>query len=487
LTDSIIGHWIGGGWRTEGEPAALIDPATGHATGTYAQGSTALANEAIAEARRAFDAGGWSAKPRLRSAVLLAYADELEKRKDALVDRIVLESGKLRGEATHEVMASISESRYYAGLARAVFGRVQEIDEGWTSIYAREPIGVAAVIVPWNAPATLLVRSLAPALAAGCTAVVKPANQTSGANQIMMQALAAVEALPAGVVNSVNESGLEVGQALVASPDVDVVSFTGASATGKAIMAAAAGTLKRLSLELGGKAPSLIFADAEMEMALPTVVRCSLVMAGQMCTAITRVLIEDTVYDQVADDLTERMKAIRVGPGNDPASQMGPVIDMANRDRLLGIVRGAAAAGEVRVHGEAFAPQGFEDGAFITPTLVSVDNLNSDLIQKELFGPIVTVEKFSGEQDAVKRANATAYGLAASVWTNDLNRAQRVARGVRAGTVWLNSHNRLFAEAETGGYGQSGQGRLHGLEGLNDFLETKHIFSETGWISGAAS
>ncbi|MBT6095174.1 MAG: aldehyde dehydrogenase family protein, partial [Rhodospirillaceae bacterium] len=348
----------------------------------------------------------------------------------------------------------------------------------------REAIGVAAIIVPWNAPATLLVRSLAPALAAGCTAVVKPASQTAGANRIMMEALCAVEALPAGVVNSVNESGSEVGRALVASKDVDVVSFTGASATGKAIMADAAGTLKRLSLELGGKAPSLVFADAKMDDALATVTRCSLVMAGQMCTAITRVLVEDKAYDQVTEELSARLSATRVGPGNDPTSQMGPVIDMANRDRLLKIIDGASATGEILVRGEAFAPQGFENGAFITPTLVAVDDPSRDLVQQELFGPIVTLEKFSSEEEAIAKSNATDYGLASSVWTHDMNRAQRVARAIRAGTVWLNSHNRLFAEAETGGFKQSGQGRLHGLEGLNDFLETKHIFSESGWVAG---
>ena len=484
MASDIIGHWIGGAWRTDGDPTRLIDPATGNETGTYAQGTAALAEEAISHARRAFDAPGWAGKPRLRSEVLLAYADELAKRKDALIDQIVLESGKLKSEATHEVLAGISESRYYAGLARTIFGRVQEIDEGWTSVYAREPIGVAAIIVPWNAPATLLVRSLAPALAAGCTAVVKPANQTAGANRIMMEALAAVDVLPTGVVNSVNESGTEVGETLVASGDVDVVSFTGASATGKRIMAAAAGTLKRLSLELGGKAPSLVFADAGMDEALTTIARCSRVMAGQMCTAITRVLVEDQAYEQVAEDLAGRLAATRVGPGIDPESEMGPVIDTANRDRLLGIVERAGTAGEVLVKGEAFQPQGFENGAFITPTLVAVDDPSVDLVQEELFGPIVTVERFASAEEAVTKSNATDYGLAASVWTEDLNRAQRVARAIRAGTVWLNSHNRLFAEAETGGFKQSGQGRLHGLEGLNDFLETKHIFSESGWIAG---
>lgn len=484
MMQNLVEHWMGGAWRSDGEPAPLIDPASGNETGIYAQGTAALAEEAIGYARQSFEGAGWAAKPRLRSAVLLAYADELEKRKEALIDRIVLESGKLRGEATHEVIAAISESRYYAGLARTIFGRVQEIDEGWTSVYAREAIGVAAIIVPWNAPATLLVRSLAPALAAGCTAVVKPANQTSGVNRLMMEALAAVDALPAGVVNSVNESGSDVGRALVASADVDVISFTGASATGRQIMADAAGTLKRLSLELGGKAPSLIFADAEMDEALTTVTRCSLVMAGQMCTAITRILVEDGAYDQVASELSNRMASVQVGPGNDPASQMGPLIDVANRERLLGVIDGASRAGEVLVKGEAFAPQGYENGAFITPTLVAVDDPETDLVQQELFGPIITLERFGSEEEAVSKSNATPYGLAASVWTRDLKRAQRVARAIRAGTVWLNSHNRLFAEAETGGFKQSGQGRLHGLEGLNDFLETKHIFSESGWISG---
>lgn len=478
-------HWIGGKWVNGADTAATVDPATGAVVGSYALGSADLAGEAVAAARRAFEHTSWAAKPRLRAGVLLHFADAIARRKGELVEALVRENGKLKAEAAHEVDAAVSEARYYAGLARAIFGRVTEIDEGVTSVFAREPIGVAAVIVPWNAPVTLLVRSLAPAMAAGCASVVKPAPQTSNVNRIMMQCLAEIDELPAGIVNSVNENGICVGQALVASPDVDTISFTGASRTGKAIMAAAAGTLKRLSLELGGKAPTLVFADADVDVALPVITRGATVLAGQMCTAITRTLVHESRYTEVAEKLAARLAAIKVGPGAEPSSQMGPVIDRAARDRLAECVSVAGQEGELILRGAAVEEGPLAAGNFITPSLVAIDNPASHTVQEELFGPILTLERFGEEAEAVRKANATRYGLAASVWTGDAARGQRVARALRSGTVWLNAHNKLFAEAETGGYRESGQGRLHGLEGLNDFLETKHIYSEAGWTPPA--
>jgi betaine-aldehyde dehydrogenase len=475
----VAGEWVGG----SAGGLATTNPADGTTVGTYGAAGTDDLDHAVAAARDAFERGGWAARPRLRAQAMLAMADALEAREHEVLDVAVAESGKLRREVHHEFAAGVSEMRYYAGLARTIAGRVQELDEGALSVFTREPVGVAGIIVPWNAPITLLVRSLAPALAAGCTTVVKPAPQTTLTNALLMEAMAGVPGLPPGVLNSVNESDGTVGRAMAAHPDIDAISFTGSSATGRKIMAAASGTLKRLSLELGGKAPSLVFADADLKAAVPTIARCALVMAGQMCTAVARVLVEEARYAEVRDALAAAFRSVVVGRGDDERSQMGPLVDRRARDRVAGLVEGAADHGRLVVRGEA--PGGpLAAGAFLTPTLMEVEELSSPYVQEELFGPFLVIERFRDEADAVRRANATRYGLAASVWTRDGARAQRVARALKSGTVWINTHNRLFAEAETGGYRQSGLGRLHGPEGLNDFLETKHVYAEAGWIPG---
>lgn len=473
----IANHYVGGAWVEDAADGILstVNPADGTEASRYRSGSKALVDQAVAAARMALEAGGWAAKPRLRANVLLAMADALAAHHHEIKPVAIAESGKLGREIDHELNAAVSELRYYAGLSRLIFGRTQEIDEGQLSIYAREPIGVAGIIAPWNAPITLLIRSLAPALAAGCTALVKPSPQTSLTNAVLIEALA-VHGLPTGVLNSVNDSGSVVGQAMSAHADIDVISFTGSVSTGKAIMRTAADSVKRLSLELGGKTPSIIFADANIDIAVATIVRCATVMAGQMCTAVSRVLVEEAAYDRVRDALAQRLSRLRVGPGLDQQSEMGPMINIRSRDRIASLVDAVGAHGEVVLRGHV--PKGSGEGAFITPSLLAIDDISSRYVQEELFGPLLVIERFDGEHQGVERANATQFGLAASLWTADQARAQRVARALKFGTVWINSHNRLFAEAETGGFKQSGLGRLHGAEALNDFLETKHIFSE---------
>jgi NAD-dependent aldehyde dehydrogenases len=296
-----------------------------------------------------------------------------------------------------------------------------------------------------------------------------------------MQCLHECPSLPKGVVNSVNEQGTEVGEALVALPDVDVISFTGSSATGKRIMAAAAPTLKRLLLELGGKAPAVVFADAELDTTVRELTLGALTMAGQICVAAARFLVEKSIERAFTSRIREAFQAVRVGPGSNDRSQMGSLIDLQNRDRVARPIEQAGDEGELVLKGE---PPGGDlaAGAFLTPTLFRIDNLDSPLVQEELFGPIVSIETFETESEAIAKANATRFGLAASVFTQDLNRAMRVSRAIRAGTVWLNCHGRLFAEGETGGYRHSGLGRLHGVEGLHDFLETKHMYLEAGQV-----
>lgn len=477
-------HWIGGRWLAQGEVADARDPASGLIVSTHHRGSPDLANQAIAVAHTRFLDGGWSARPRLRAQVMLDAADRFSARADEIASLLVQESGKRRVEAEGEVRALVSEFRYYAGLARTIQGRTVEVDEGQVAFLHKEAAGVAAIIVPWNAPVALLARSLAPAIAAGCTVVVKPASQTAGVHALMMECLADLTDLPPGAVNSVNEAGSEVGRTLVASPDVDIVSFTGSSATGKAIMQAAAGTLKRLSLELGGKTPTLVFDDADLDRAIPDIVRGAVPHAGQMCVAIARILVQDRIADQVADRLVAGFRSLRLGPGADPATELGPLIDKPNRDRILDAVSRAGQFGTILLRGDGIGSGPLAGGAYVSPTVVAVSDTRSFLVQDELFGPVVTIERFDDEAGAVALANATRYGLAASVFTADGARGQRVARALRTGTIWLNTHNRLFPEVETGGYRESGLGRLHGIEGMNDFLETKAVFREAGWLNG---
>lgn len=476
--NDVARHYISGDWRDEGAaPAESTNPADGSVLGRFVPGSRALADEAAESARETFEEGTWAMSPRLRAQALYEIADRIAAAKEEIADLVVAENGKLRSEALGETMGAISEARYYAGLARAIRGTMQEIAPGSLSLFQREPAGVAGIIVPWNAPVTLLLRSLAPALAAGCTTVIKPAAQTPLVHARIMRCLAECPTLPAGVVNSVNENGTEVGEAIVASPDVDVISFTGSSRTGKKIMEGAAKTLKRVGLELGGKAPAVIFEDADLDNASRELTHGSLNMAGQICVAAARFLVHESVAWAFEERMVAAYRKVKVGPGDDPKSEMGSLIDLPSQQRLMRLIEQAGDEGELLLRGRPLAK-----GAFLTPTLFRIEDVRSPLVQEELFGPIVSLETFADEAEAVAKANATAYGLAASVHTQDVARAMRVSRAIRAGTVWINSHLRLFAEAETGGYGQSGLGRLHGIEGLHDFLETKHVYLEPGTV-----
>ena len=337
------GHFIGGEWLFDGGEDSSIDPATGAVIATYRKGSEALADAAVDAARRAFQTTAWAQSPRLRAKVLADLASVMRQREDELVSLIIRENGKKLIDARFEVRNSFEELDFYAGVARTLYGRSLESAPDTFSFMMREPAGVAAVIVPWNAPVILLIRSLAPALAAGCTVVVKPAPQTPLCNAWVMARLAELADLPKGVVNSVNEDGTTVGRRYVASEGVDVVSFTGSSETGKRIMAAAAPTLKRLSLELGGKAPSIVFPDADLDQVVPQLVRGGLLISGQMCIAITRVLVHASIADALADRLVAALRAAKIGSGADPATQLAPLIDLANRDRVVAL---AAAAHE---------------------------------------------------------------------------------------------------------------------------------------------
>lgn len=475
-------HWIGGAWT--GSDAARFDstaPATGQFLGTAPAGGRAEAVASIEAARRAFERTPWRDSPRVRAAALLEMATRLEADGKQLAALLNAENGKLLRECAGEVDGAASELRYYAGVARLGAGRVIEPAPGIRSLVVHEAAGVVAIIVPWNAPLILFVRSLAPALAAGCAVVVKAAPQTALFMHRVAERMAEVAALPPGILNIVFEEGHEVAQEFVRSPEVDVLSYTGSTAVGKRIMADAAPSLKRLSLELGGKAPCIVCDDADLDVAIPQILAAGTILSGQQCTAATRILVQRHVAPAFKEAMSRAIKAFRVGPGHLPGSDMGAVIDLANRDRILRLIDEVGERHRVVVRGGKVEGMA-ENGAFVSPTLVEVEDPRSDVVQKEHFAPLMTLEVFDSDRDGVDLANATRFGLGSSVWTRDHARAHRMAREVRCGTVWINAHNKLFAEAETGGYRESGFGRLHGLEGMNDFMQTKHVYEEIGGL-----
>lgn len=474
-----VSHYISGQWREEGEFSTTQNPGTGEDVAPYHRGSVALLDEAIAAARACFDRGVWRAAARQRAACLLEAADRIEARRDDISMMLARENGKVITQARHEVAAAVNECRYYAGLARNNFGRTAEFDVGQQSLFTREPIGVAAIIVPWNAPATLLIRSLAPAMAAGCTSVLKPAAETAGTHGMLMSCLADCPSLEPGAIVSVSDGGVEMSKALVAHTEIDVISYTGSTTTGKAIMAAASGTLKRLSLELGGKSPAIVFADADIDNAVAEIARAVTPHCGQMCTAIGRAIIHESREQEFTDKIVAALQKIRIGQAEDPESQMGPLINAQAATRFAENVASGARDGELLLEGGIIGNGVFPTNNFVTPAVMKLGDTAHRLVQEELFAPILNIESFADPREAVSMANETRFGLSASVYTEGLKTGQAAARAIKAGTVWLNCHNRLMVEAETGGYRESGIGRLHGMEGLAPFLETKHIYSQS--------
>jgi betaine-aldehyde dehydrogenase len=475
---------IGGAWRPASSGAFLEthNPATGEVTGRVADGGVDDAEEAILAAYAAFSKPSWSRTPRLRQLVLSRWASRLEENVDALAMLLTFTNGKPLVQARGEIGAAISEIRYYAGLARHVTASNMEVSPGEFATMLREPAGVAGIIVPWNAPAVLLVRSLAPALAVGCTAVVKLAHQTAVFTAAFLRHLHDVPDMPAGVVNTIHEAGHRGSERLVLSDRVDVISFTGSTAVGKQIMVAAAATVKKLSLELGGKSCAVVMDDADIATVAGHLARAATIISGQQCTAARRVLVHASRHAEMAEQLARALSSLKVGDGRAPDTQMGPLIDVASRNAIDARTRQVFdEADEVLLRGSV--PEGAADGtAYLTPSLVAHSDDDASFCQEEIFGPLVVLERFEDEAEAVRKANNTVFGLSSSVWTGRHATALRVARELRRGTVWINDHNKLFAEAETGGYRQSGLGRLHGYDALADFTELKHIYQNVGTI-----
>ncbi len=422
---------------------------------------------------RHFDTTTWSKDRELRYGALQELATRFEERRDEIVLMLARENGKILEEAGFEVDSIAPSLRYYAGLALSDAGYASEVKPGVFIHSLKEPIGVAGIIVPWNAPFALLTRSLAPALAAGCTTAIKLPGQTGLSNGLYSEVIAATRSLPKGVVNIFTESGNTGASMLVELPDVDVISYTGSTKVGRIIAATGAKTLKRMNLELGGKTPMIVFDDADLDAVAPLLVKALTMFSGQFCMTGSRVL----AHRKIADDLRERLRtlieSVIVGPSDDPTSQMGPLIDKANVERVNRFVTEATAYAKVIVRGGPITNGPLADGAFYRPSLLEVEDLNTPLIQQEIFGPVLCFEVFDDEADAIRRANATEYGLAAGIFTGDIARSNRVAREIKAGTVWTNTWAVISDRFEEGGFKQSGIGRLRGARGMEEFQEIK--------------
>ncbi len=469
-------HWIDGNWSSSGVKRESLNPATGEVVGHYFDATVETAQAAIDAAKKAFETGHWRDDIYLRAKALGRLADAFESRLGEVIDTLCLENGKVRPEATFEASLIPRSFRFAAGLAMQTFGRVMETRPGQQAMSIREPVGVAGLIIPWNSPAYLGVRALAPALAAGCTTVMKMPHQAAQTAALMSSIIASVPDIPKGVINIFTESGAEGAKLLVDSPDVPVISFTGSTATGRLIAKAAAVHLKRVGLELGGKTPHLIFDDAQIDAVLPVLEKSSTVFAGQFCMTGSRILVQRGIADAVRSGLAARLEAVRPGPAADAGSHMGPLIDKAAVSRVDALVEAAIAGGaKPIVRGGPPKSSALSSGAFYHPALLEVTDSKMPIVREETFGPVQTLQVFDTEEEAIALANDSDYGLSACVWSRDVDRPIRVARRLQAGLISINSWANLALEFEEGGFKGSGSGRLGGLASIEDFLEYKQI------------
>ncbi|MGO7275129.1 aldehyde dehydrogenase family protein [Rhizobium ruizarguesonis] len=480
----IDGQWVK---PAKGGTCEVINPATEEVIHRIAAATAEDVDLAVKAARRAFDRDGW---PKLtgaqRAGYLRAIADGIRARQAEIARLEVLDNGKPFPEADWDVADAAGCFDFYAGLAEQLDNNPEEAialpDARFTSKAVREPIGVAGAIIPWNYPLLMAAWKVAPALAAGCTVVLKPAELTS-LTALELAAVADEAGLPAGVLNIVTGAGSIAGQAIIDHRQVDKLAFTGSGPVGSKIMAAAARDIKRVSLELGGKSPFVVFEDADIDKAVEWIMFGIFWNQGQVCSATSRVLVHEAIYGRLLERLVEETNRIKIGNGLDEGTLLGPLVSKRQYDQVVAAIEGARKAGATVACGGT-RPEGFDRGFYLRPTVLADVPLDSDAWKEEIFGPVVCVRSFKTEEEAVELANDSRFGLAAAVMSKDDTRAERVAAAFRAGIVWINCSQPTFTEAPWGGYKESGIGRELGRWGLDNYLETKQITrfaSEAPW------
>jgi betaine-aldehyde dehydrogenase len=480
----IDGQWVA---PVKGGTFDIVNPATEEVIHKAASATAEDVDIAVRAARRAFDKDGWPKLPgRERARYLRAIADGIRARQAEIVRLEVLDNGKPLPEADWDITDAAGCFDYYAGLAEQLDNNPEEplalSDARFRSKAVKEPIGVAGAIIPWNYPLLMAAWKVAPALAAGCTVVLKPAELTS-LTALELAAVADEAGLPPGVLNIVTGAGSVAGQAIIDHKGVDKLAFTGSNPVGSKIMAAAARDIKRVSLELGGKSPFIVFEDADIDKAVEWIMFGIFWNQGQVCSATSRVLVQQGIYDRLMDRLVEESAKIKIGNGLEDGVLLGPLVSKRQYEQVLAAIEGARSAGATVAYGGQ-RPEGFDKGYYLQPTVLTDVPLDSDAWREEIFGPVVCVRPFSTEEEAVELANDSRYGLAAAVMSEDDTRAERVAAAFRAGIVWINCSQPTFTEAPWGGYKESGIGRELGRWGLENYLETKQItkyVSEDPW------
>ncbi|WP_163971860.1 aldehyde dehydrogenase family protein [Oceanobacillus halotolerans] len=470
--------YTNGEWVDSSNPSMqnILNPANQEVIAKAPKATKEETEEAIKAAKDAFESGVWSERtPLERAEVLLQIADKMEENLDALIELEVENNGKTKREAESDATDAANTFRYYAGLLNNSSGEILETDEELQTMIVKEPMGVAGLIVPWNFPLLMSVWKIAPALAAGNSIILKPAEITPMTVVKVFELMDQTD-LPKDVAHLLMGSGSIVGQTITESKDVDIVSFTGSTEVGRTIMQAATGNLKKISLELGGKSPNIIFDDADLDTAVDHALFGIFMGSGQVCSSGSRILVQEGIYDEFITKYAESAKRIKVGPGNDEASEMGAIVSEKHMESILNYIQiGKEEGARLVCGGNRIERDGMDNGFFIEPTVFADVTSDMRIVQEEIFGPVVVIQKFKDEEEAIKLANDTDFGLAGGVFSRDQQKAMRVIKKVRAGITWVNTYHLTGVQAPWGGYKQSGIGRSLGTYGLDEYQETKQI------------